>query len=386
MIFDIIHNIPSPYRIFLFNKLKEKLSRRNIALRVHFMSSGHDERPHWKAVETKMDFTAFYWKDFTLPGRKHYLHINLGLLQKMSLHRPDYLMVGGPWNTVTGIIATFLRPKIASIAWYEGNTKTPGVTKGFLQLTKRELLKHYDFLVVPGSEGIGYTKLIYGHNHLHDKIVILPNLVDESKFIPRWELSESLRNRVRDRLGVPKEKKIGLWCARLIQEKGVLEFISNLAPVWLKDWSIIIIGQGPLKAQIESFIEQKGLGKSIILKSYVPYSEMPDIYAACDLYLLPSLNDPNPLSVVEAMHCGLPIFVSDRIGNFPEALEDGINGLRYEPLKKGNAIQQIKNVFALEDDRLVTMGRHSKRIASTFWNSDVMLESFIRKTVDRCAT
>ena len=87
-------------------------------------------------------------------------------------------------------------------------------------------------------------------------------------------------------MGVNMDEKIAIWPARLEHVKGILEFLSIIDPKILSDWKIVLIGEGSLKADIEDLMERRGLASKIIIKNYVSYDQMPDLYAAADLFIL----------------------------------------------------------------------------------------------------
>ena len=78
---------------------------------------------------------------------------------------------------------------------------------------------------------------------------------------------------------------------------------------------------------------------------------MPKYYAASDLFLLPSIHDPNPLSVVEALHSGLAVAISDRCGNVEEGVMDGDNGfVEGIPLPASITIENIAPITLIFKD------------------------------------
>ena len=57
-----------------------------------------------------------------------------------------------------------------------------------------------------------------------------------------------------------------------------------------------------------------------------PQQKMLDYYLAADVFVLPSLGDPNPLAAIEALWAGLPLLLNCGVGNWYEVLEPGKNG------------------------------------------------------------
>jgi glycosyltransferase involved in cell wall biosynthesis len=370
--FSVVHNIPSPYRIHLFNVLGSRLNERGWRIHVHYLASSHDDRRHWTGNETEAQFPATRWRDMGATLRGKEWHLNPGLIAHLTAGAPEWLMVGGPWDTLSGAAISLLQRAKHSVAWFEGNTTTPGRLGPVSRRIKRGLLDRYDLWAVPGQEGVKFAGLIAGAD-ARRRCVILPNIVDEGRFSGRGVE----RAGVRSQLKVDEGMRLAIWPARLIPAKGIVPFLLALDSKDLAGWAIRIIGDGPLCEVVEQTIAQRRLGEHVALVRPMAYQQMPAIYAASDLFLLPSLHDPNPLSVVEAMHSGLPLLVSRRIGNFPEALHAGKNGWSLDPSDPVSIRQAVAEAFASSTGRLLEAGEQSRIIAREVWASEPAIERFL---------
>jgi len=372
--FVIVHNIPSPYRLHLFRVMNSSLDRRNHRLEVHFMAAGHSDRKHWNAG-ANLGFNSRYWWDLPIPAQARTLHLNPSLLLHLLANPPDILMVGGPWDSLTGVLSSFPGFARRSIAWFEGNTRTPGRVTGIARATKRALLGRYTSLAVPGAEGAALARMIIGNNG--PPIDILPNIVDECFFRNVSPAS----GRLRRELNILPETRIAVWPARQIPAKGVHEFLSAIDSNVLKGWAIVIIGEGPLAANTDELIIRRGLAAHVRRIDSLPYDQMPDVYQSADLFLLPSMHDPNPLSVVEAMHSGLPILVSNRIGNLPEAL--CLNGWSLDPSNRLDVQTKVKEALSAPSEELRRLGDQSRTNAERHWASRPAVERFLDSVLQR---
>lgn len=368
--FWVVHNIPSPYRLHIFNALWRECQKRGLDFHVHFMSDmsrGYDERPlSWR--NPKMDFPYTYWKDYGRGQR----HVNPGLLAHIWKRQPEYLLAGSPFDTLTGMLAGRMT-KGVTCTWCEGNTKTPGKMGFPFGWIKRFALGGFDYVAVPGSDAAKYIGL---HQTLTKckmpTPVMLPNLVDGTRFCGSIKQSDNRPIEQCRRAIIP---------ARLLPVKGLLEFISLLTPEMLAGWQINIVGDGPLKEQILKLIGERGLSGHINVVPFVAYEEMPRLYAESDLLILPSTYDPNPLSVVEALHSGLAIALTSEAGNVEEAVTEGKNGWAL-PVKDAEAFAaKLKEVFAAPEERLVEMGRVSKAVNARFWGTEAAVAHFVDTVV-----
>ena len=357
-----VMNIPSPYRLHTFNMLWAECKKRGHELHVHFMNAGHKDRPKsW--LNPQIDFPHTIWKNYG-PDQHEW---NPGLVRELLKNPPDWIHLGSPYDTFTCIALACLAKKSVLCAGCEGNTKTPGKMTGFIGWFKRFIFAKCPYATVPGADGARYIGL---HQALTKKqmpkTILLPNLVDETRFKPsnlQLQLSTSTKKVI-----IP---------ARLEPVKGLVPFIELLDKEMVEGWKIVIMGQGSLHDKIVALIKAKGLEDAIEILDYVPYEKMPSFYANADLLLLPSVYDPNPLSLIEAAHCGLPIAASDQCGNIEEAVSEGKNGIVLHVKDKVRFVEDLKRVFALTREQLTEMGKWSKEHNAKFWDSELPISKYL---------
>lgn len=373
--FVSVQNIPSPYRLHLTGELWRQLKERGVELQVHFMSDmskGHENRPmSWR--NPKIDFPHRYWSDHGLG----FHHFNPGLIARLVCCRPDWLLVGCPFDTFTGIALSLLARVDVKCCWVEGNTKAPGALAGAKGCLKRLVLSHYRFVAVPGSDGGKYITLHQNLTKLRmPEPVMLPNLIDETRFCPvtddeRWRLKQ-------DCFGIVGER-VCLIPARLDPVKGLVQLFLSLPVDLLNRWRIVLMGQGEQRAELMTIAANRGFAERVQILDYVAYDDMPKHYAAADLMLLPSVYDPNPLTVVEALHSGLPVALSDQLGNVEEGVTDGRNGWVL-PVKDGPRFAEaLRHVFSASEEELREKGRRSKEENAQFWNTKQAISDFLDK-------
>ncbi|CAD6494696.1 MAG: D-inositol-3-phosphate glycosyltransferase [Candidatus Argoarchaeum ethanivorans] len=127
-----------------------------------------------------------------------------------------------------------------------------------------------------------------------DMIAVIHNGTDTDIFAPREK---------------EKDKNQILWIGRFTPGKGV-EYLIDAFEILVKeypDFKLLMIGRGPLKGNIEQMIRDLNLSKNIIMKEFVPNSKLPEIYQNSDVFVLPSLNEGVPRTILEAMACGIPV-------------------------------------------------------------------------------
>lgn len=135
----------------------------------------------------------------------------------------------------------------------------------------------------------------------------------------------------RDRVAVRSELALGdavtaIIVARIDGMKGhdtLLEAwrsVSTAAPQAL----LLVAGDGAERPAMEALARRLGVADSVRFLGFRP--DVPDLLAASDIFVLPSLSEGLPLSVLEAMAAGLPVVASD-VGGVPEVVEREQTGI-----------------------------------------------------------
>lgn len=372
--FVAVMNVPAPYRQHLFNELWRQLQERGVDFHVHYMARGFGSARPDSWTNPQINFPHTYWKNYGTSEHQ----FNPGMIAHLLAHQPEWLLCGSSFYTPTGIAVMTGCTVPMRIAWVEGNTKTPGALKGLKGMIKRWVLSKCKYAAVPGSDAARYIGL---HQTLTLKKmptpVLLPNLVDETRFRARNTYAVEELEAIRKRINVVTPDRICLIPARLTEVKGLVPFIKLLDNRMLAGWQIVILGRGELKANIFAAAREQGVADQVKIYDYVAYEEMPLFYAVADMLLMPSLYDPNPLTVIEALHSSLPVAVTCQAGNVEEAVTEGRNGWVL-PVKDREAFaSKLREVFATPVERLREMGRLSRAENAKFWETKGAIRRFL---------
>ena len=130
--------------------------------------------------------------------------------------------------------------------------------------------------------------------------VIIPNAIDTRAFLPAEPME---RVAARRSLGVPVEPTVVLFAGRLVAVKNVAVLVQALGRL-AGPWHALIVGDGPLRPELAR------LGGRLTHLPRLPHARMPEAYRAADLFVLPSVSEGLPLSLLEALASGLPCIVS----------------------------------------------------------------------------
>lgn len=149
-----------------------------------------------------------------------------------------------------------------------------------------------------------------------EKIVVIPNGVDTQKFspIPKEEAQKQL--------GLPRKKTL-LSIGSLLALKGfdlLIKAFELLREKYVEeDLALVLIGEGPLRKNLEELIAARNLHADVHLIGAVPHQELPCWYSFADLFCLASSREGWPNVLMESLACGTPV-VATAVGGIPEII------------------------------------------------------------------
>jgi teichuronic acid biosynthesis glycosyltransferase TuaC len=156
-----------------------------------------------------------------------------------------------------------------------------------------------------------------------NRVSIVMNGVDGDLFKP------GDRAAARKQLGLP-DGPLAIYVGNLKPEKGVLDLGKAWSGVLrhVPNATLIIVGDGPLKAELEAVT--KPLGERVRLIARRPLEEVPSYLAAADILVLPSHSEGTPNVVLEALASGRRV-VATAVGGVPDLITSGKLGTLVPP-------------------------------------------------------
>jgi glycosyltransferase involved in cell wall biosynthesis len=137
--------------------------------------------------------------------------------------------------------------------------------------------------------------------------------------------------------------------------------------------TLLVAGEGRLRARLEERIEGLGLGESVRLLGQV--EDITTVYAASDLFVQPSWSESFPYAMLEAMSVGLPIVATD-VGGVSEAVVDGATGVLV-PSRDPSALADAVVSLLAEPGRAESLGRAARDRALTRFRLESMIEGTV---------
>lgn len=189
------------------------------------------------------------------------------------------------------------------------------------------LLRRFDAFLVVGKR----TKSYLEHFGVaENRMFWSPHAVDNDRFAAQSREESDALNKVREELGCRPGESLVLFVGRFVSFKRPLDLVKALAILESDGVPMrgVFVGHGELEDEIRSLAGT--LNTPVTLGGFKNQSELPAIYAAADVLVLPSnCKETWGLVVNEAMACGTPAIVSSAAGCVDDLIEDGETGYQY---------------------------------------------------------
>lgn len=280
------------------------------------------------------------------PAKRHRLTYGSGILPNLHASRWVYLQI--PFFLVTlfaslFVLARRVKPDVIHAHWV--------VPTGFIAVIVGKLLGIPVITTVHGGDAFSLqscvlrwvkkftltnsamwtsntcstaTAAVSGSDITAPKII--PMGVDVSLF--------ASGSRDRQRSGLKEQEHVILFVGRLVEKKGcdiLIKAFSHVAGHYPDRVLLWVVGDGAEKQVLEDLVEELGLSSVVRFLGMQSNEHLPDIYAAADLFVLPSIEDGKGdtegqgVVLLEAMAGGAPIIAS-QVGGVEEVVEHGVTG------------------------------------------------------------
>jgi glycosyltransferase involved in cell wall biosynthesis len=237
---------------------------------------------------------------------------------------------------------------------------------GARALLRRPLLgtlyKMCDRLLAIGSSNADFYRAM---GVPEDKLYLVPYSVDNARFMSASSISNEEKDEVRRRYGIPNDRPAILYTAKFTARKRPADLLRAALKMKAAGglFTVVMVGSGELERDLKEFCEENDL-QNVVFPGFVNQSELPRLYGACDVFVLPSEHEPWGLAVNEAMCARLPVVVSREVGCVADLVENGVTG--YTP-QAGDIDELSAVLLRLVSDRSlrIRMGREAfNRISS----------------------
>lgn len=234
-------------------------------------------------------------------------------------------------NILLGSLSRYKR-EIPVISTIHGWTAVKKFSKiWFYSILDRFFLKRLDAIVYVNKQMLNVIR--------HKNAYVVENGIPEQEFD-----SSSLETYDPEIYSFCKEGFVIGCISRLSEEKGLLYLLEAMQVLSRMnvDFKAIIIGEGPQKTLLQETLKKLNLSNRVIITGYrsKAYNYLP----LFNVFVLPSLTEGLPITILEAMQARVPI-VATNVGGIPDVLENGKGGVIIESGNSGvltDAILYVK--------------------------------------------
>jgi glycosyltransferase involved in cell wall biosynthesis/peptidoglycan/xylan/chitin deacetylase (PgdA/CDA1 family) len=292
------------------------------------------------------------------------LQLNPDLIRTMDRMRVDIWIV----NTIYGSPTTLL-----AAGWLRLNRKPwvymnePVRPRSGLHASLREIplgfiLKRADGIIGTGRAAVDMYRRRLREDRPCESV---PYFIDLSSFL-------NLPNPVPPAAG---EDLQFVSSCQFIKRKGLGYLLQACKKLPQAGWHLTLIGDGPLRSELERELEMNALQGRVRISGSIPYSNREAAFAGSHVFVLPSLWDGWGMVIPEALASGLPAISTDQVISAHEFIQDGKNGFLV-PACNPNALAE-KMLWFLRNMDLYSLMSRAARESVADYKADLGAETLV---------
>lgn len=212
-----------------------------------------------------------------------------------------------------------------------------------------------DLVLVPSTMS---KRFICSLGVAEDRVIITPYVVDNDYIAEAAERAD--REQTRKDWRVPEDALVVLFCAKFLVRKRPRDALQAFARANVHGSYLVMVGDGPLAQSLREEASKLGIENRVRFIGLIKYSRLPEVYAASDVLVFPSEHEPYGLPVNEAMICGVPVIVSDRVGAGYDLVTEGETGFVY-PSGDVDRLTEILRDVVSDREKLKRMGEAARK-------------------------
>jgi glycosyltransferase involved in cell wall biosynthesis len=265
---------------------------------------------------------------------------------------PDVAILTG-WQSKMLVQAWWACVRLGIPRLVRGESNAMADRTPWKRLAHRVWLKGFDhFLAIGKANRAFYRQAGIAETRIH----ACPYFIDNGRFAAAADALRSERKELRRKWSIPDGATSFLYCGKLIPKKRPLDLLQALARAVTTGAPahVLLVGNGELMAEAQTFVDERRL--PVTFAGFLNQTEIVGAYVAADCLVLPSdTGETWGLVVNEAMACGMPAVVSDRVGCGPDLVSDDVTGATF-PMGNVEALAQCLSELARDPERLPEWG------------------------------
>ena len=272
------------------------------------------------------------------------------------LHRAHDLVHLHMPNPLAEAAAAALPRAVRLVVTYHADVIRQKALKPLYGPVRRAVLARSRRIVVPTENHIRYSEVLPA---FADKCAVVPFGISRA----RYRMTEASRVRAAELRA--RHGRFVLFVGRLVYYKGLPQLIESMQKV---DGTLVIVGDGPLRREVESKVASLQLGGRISLAGAVSQTELNAHLEACELLVLPSVSRSEGFGMtqLEAMLFGKPLVTTRLPSGVQMVNEDGHTGLQVPPGDSAALAAALNRLLADGALRTAMGAAARERVASRF--------------------
>jgi glycosyltransferase involved in cell wall biosynthesis len=345
------NNIPSPYMVERFNEIAR---RDRVRFEAWFSKRTEADRS-WDVEEARWEFRYRYLPRLGDEYRSVAIPTPLGRGEApevlVCLHAEPAFLLGWALARTRGT---------RTVLWVEPTYDAWVRRRPWKEWLKERIFPHVDAIITTGSEGRDFA-LRYGATE--ERIVYLPGFSSFPHFSARCEEGLEERDSLRSAIGLVGTTFV--YVGRFWAGKGLSFLLDAFAVLQRRldeQVSLLLAGDGPEERNLREFCRREGVS-NVFFVGFKQRDELPNVYAASDIFVFPTLGDPFGQVVEEAMSCSLPVISTERAGQIRERLADGVEGFVIPPENSAALLDRMERLVVDADLRRKMSKASVRRVA-----------------------
>jgi glycosyltransferase involved in cell wall biosynthesis len=358
-----------------FAPLYQRLARRDdIDLRVFFTWHGGEgpvrDRGFAQDIAWDIPLTEGYAYE-TVPntsrdaGTHHFFGLrNPSLVVRVAAWRPDAVIVHG-WAWLSHLQALRVLPRRGIRTLLRGDSHLlDTVRSGVRWQMKKFLLTRFfawpaGFLVAGGANRAYYEAFRVSQARLFP----CPHSIDVARFAAPADAHEAEAARWRQELDIAPDFTVILYAGKFEPRKCPIELVRAVVGLERRDTAVVLVGAGELQGEVEAIAAAHP--RQVRVLPFQNQSRMPIVYRLGDLFVLPSAYGESwGLAVNEALACGRPVLVSDRVGCAADLVDSSCG--RVFAQEDPAALMQVLRELTSDRTALIAMREAASKHAALF--------------------
>lgn len=293
------------------------------------------------------------------PNRGYFRLVNPTIVSALARGHYDAVIFFTGWGSVTALIGLAICRFLRIPSFLYGDSSLPPPVDSARSAIRAGLIRLI-FALTTGFMVSGKRNADYYAYYGADRTTffLLPWAIDNDRFARAAALTDRERADLRARIGIGDRAMAILFSAKLVARKDPMTLLRAFERMEQRSKAaLVFMGDGELRGPLEEYVHRHAI-PGVHFIGFINQNDIPQHYAMCDVFVLPSTYEPRGAVINEAMACGLPVIVTDRCGSIGDIVLEGENAFVYPAGDDARLAAQLDTLVA-DPSLRARMGRRS---------------------------